>query len=151
MDTATILSILHNEIHSVVVGMTDSKGHPVSVFLDVMFVEENAIYFMTSDNGRTLYHLLNNSDYISICGKTEGDFFHSKMITIQGRVRNIGKDRVNELIDANPYMKKLYPDDQKEKRCIIDVFQVYEGHGSYQDFSATPVKQSKFQFHYEIK
>ena len=105
MDTPKILSTLYSEIHSVVVGMIDPEGHPSSAFLDVMFAEEDAVYFMTSDNGRNLYHLLNSSDYISICGKTEGDFFHAKMITIQGRVRNIGKARVDELIDANPYMK----------------------------------------------
>ncbi|MST51073.1 hypothetical protein [Hornefia butyriciproducens] len=151
MDTSKILSILYSEIHSVVVGMIDSEGHPSSAFLDVMFAEEDAVYFMTSDNGRKLYHLLNGSDYISICGKTEGDFFHAKMITIQGRVRNIGKARVDELIDANPYMKKLYPDEQKEKRRIIDVFQVYEGYGNYQDFGVTPPKQTEFQFHCEIE
>lgn len=151
MDTSKILSILYNEIHSVVVGMIDSEGHPSSAFLDVMFAEENAVYFMTSDNGRKLYHQLNSSDYISICGKTEGDFFHTKMITMQGRVRNIGKARVDELIDANPYMKKLYPDEQKEKRSIIDVFQVYEGYGSYQNFSVAPPEQIGFQFHCEIE
>lgn len=151
MDTSKILSILYSEIHSVVVGMIDSEGHPSSAFLDVMFAEKDAVYFMTSDNGRKLYHRLNSSDYISICGKTEDDFFHAKMITIQGRVRNIGKARVDELIDANPYMKKLYPDEQKEKRRIIDVFQVYEGYGSYQDFSVTPPEQIKFQFHCKIK
>ncbi len=151
MDTSKILSILYSDIHSVVVGLIDSEGHPSSAFLDVMFAEKDAVYFMTSDNGRKLYHLLNSSNYISICGKTEGDFFHAKMITIQGRVRNIGKARVDELIDANPYMKKLYPDEQKEKRRIIDVFQVYEGYGSYQDFSVPPPEQTKFQFHCKIK
>ena len=77
MDASKVLSVLYSEIHSVVVGMIDSEGHPSSAFLDVMFAEENAVYFMTSDNGR-----------------------------------------------------KLYPDEQKEKRRIIDVFQVYEGYGS---------------------
>ena len=90
--------------------------------------------------------MLNDSDYISICGKTDGDFFHSKMITIQGRIRNIGKSRIDELMDTNPYMKKLYPDDQKEKRQIIDIFQVYCGEGVYQDFSVSPVERIQFQF-----
>ena len=60
MDASKILSVLYSEIHSVVVGMIDSVGHPSSAFLDVMFAEENAVYFMTSDNGRNLYHLLNH-------------------------------------------------------------------------------------------
>ena len=68
------------------------------------------------------------------------------MITLQGRVRNIGKARIDDLMDANPYMKKLYPDDQKEKRQIIDVFQVYCGEGVYQDFSVSPPGKIPFQF-----
>jgi len=115
-----------------------------------MFADQNAVYFMTSDNGRKLYHLLNNSDFVSICGKTEGDYFHAKMITLQGKIRNIGKSRVDELIDANPYMKKLYPDDKKDKRSIIDVFQVYKGVGSYQDFGVMPPEQIRFQFCCEV-
>ncbi|WP_270303909.1 hypothetical protein [Baileyella intestinalis] len=55
MDASKILSVLYSEIHSVVVGMIDSARHPSSAFLDVIFAEENAVYFMTSDNGRKLY------------------------------------------------------------------------------------------------
>lgn len=146
MDTTEILSILYKEIHSVVVGMIDSEGHPSSAYLDVMLADDDSIFFMTSNNGRKLIKMLNNSDYISICGKTEGDFFHSKMITIQGRIRNIGKARIDDLMDANPYMKELYPDDQKEKRQIIDVFQVYCGVGVYQDLSVSPAERIPFQF-----
>lgn len=146
MDAPEILSVLYREIHSVVVGMTDSEGHPSSAYLDVMFADENSVYFMTSNNGRKLYQMLDNSDYISICGKTEGDYFHTKMVSLQGRIRNIGKSRIDEMMDANPYMKKLYPDDQMEKRRIIDVFQVYSGEGTYQDFSLSPSQRIVFQF-----
>jgi uncharacterized pyridoxamine 5'-phosphate oxidase family protein len=120
MDTSKILSILYSEIHSVVVGMIDSEGHPSSAFLDVMLAEKDAVYFMTSDNGRKLYHLLNSSDYISICGKTEGDFFHAKMITIQGRVRNIGKARVDELIDANTAYQEFLEQAMDHKPVLLE-------------------------------
>lgn len=111
-----------------------------------MLADDDSIFFMTSNNGRKLYKMLNDSDYISICGKTEGGYFRSRMITIQGRIRNIGKARIDDLMDANLYMKKLYPDDQKEKRQIIDVFQVYCGVGVYQDFSVSPAERIPFQF-----
>ena len=67
-------------------------------------------------------------------------------------VRNIGKERIDALINENPYMKNLYPDHNLERRKIIDVFHVYEGSGTYQEFSIdrpvcetisfTPSKQS---------
>ena len=85
MDASKILSVLYSEIHSVVVGMIDSEWHPSSAFLDVMFAEENAVYFMTSDNGRKLYHLLNSSDYISICGKTDMAAIRTSALLLRNR------------------------------------------------------------------
>lgn len=135
MNLKECMNVLQKDIHSVVVSMIDEKGHPVSAYLVVMHADETGIYFLTSNNGRSLYHHLNDSDYISICGKTDGDDFHTKMINIQGRVRNIGKERIDALINENPYMKNLYPDHNLERRKIIDVFHVYEGSGTYQEFS----------------
>ena len=139
-------SVLEKEIHSVVVGMIDSKGRPVTAFMDVMLADESGIYFLTSNNGRELYHNLNNSEYISLCGKTDGDYFHSKMITVKGKIRNIGKSRVDELLDRNDYLKKLYPDSEKEKRQILDVFHVYSGQLTYQEFATVPPTKTEFSF-----
>jgi uncharacterized pyridoxamine 5'-phosphate oxidase family protein len=140
------LSVIEKEIHSVVVSMVDRDGKPASAFMDVMLADESGLYFLTSDNGRDLYHNLNNSEYVSICGKTDGDYYHSKMITVKGRIRNIGKSRVDELLDRNDYLKKLYPDNEKDKRQILDVFQVYEGQGTYQEFATFPPMKAVFSF-----
>ena len=142
----SVFKVLEKEIHSVVVGMIDAQGRPVTAFMDVMLADESGIYFLTSDNGRELYHNLNNSEYISLCGKTDGDYFHSKMITVKGRVKNIGKSRVDELLDRNDYLKKLYPDSEKEKRQILDVFHVYAGQVTYQEFATVPPTKTTFIF-----
>ena len=142
----TVFSVLEKEIHSVVVGMIDAEGRPVTSFMDVMLADESGIYFLTSNNGRELYRNLNNSEYLSICGKTDGDYFHSKMITVKGKVRNIGKARADELLDRNAYLKRLYPDDAKEKRQILDVFQVYAGRITYQEFATVPPKKLELSF-----
>ena len=45
MDTSKILSILYSEIHSVVVGMIDSEGHPSSAFVeDETWHKRNSVY-----------------------------------------------------------------------------------------------------------
>ena len=132
----TVFSVLEKEIHSVVVGMIDAEGRPVTSFMDVMLADESGIYFLTSNNGRELYRNLNNSEYLSICGKTDGDYFHSKMITVKGKVRNIGKARADELLDRNAYLK----------RQILDVFQVYAGRITYQEFATVPPKKLELSF-----
>lgn len=46
MDASKILSILYSEIHSVVVGMIDSEGHPSSTFVkdDETWYKRNSAY-----------------------------------------------------------------------------------------------------------
>lgn len=46
MDASKILSILYSEIHSVVVGMIDSEGHPSSTFVkdDETWHKRNSVY-----------------------------------------------------------------------------------------------------------
>ena len=146
MSTGEYLAVLEKEIHSVVVSMVDADGRPVSAFMDVMLADESGIYFLTSDNGRDLYRNLNSSKYVSLCGKTDGDYYHSKMVTVRGKVRNIGKSRVDELLDRNEYLKKLYPDEAKGKRQILDVFRVYAAHGTYQEFATVPPMKAVFSF-----
>lgn len=118
-----------------VVVATNNQPSPAVAFIDVMDVNESGIYFMTSKNGRNLYSMLNDNDHVSLIAKSEGDFFHSKMFQIQGTIKNIGKEKVNELLDKNIYLKKLYPDYDLQKRQIIDVFKVEHGNVAYQDFA----------------
>ncbi len=138
--------LLEKDIHSVVVSMVDQDGLPISAYMDVMLADASGVYFLTSNNGRNLYHDLNCSRVVSVCGKTDGDYFHAKMVSLKGKIRNIGKDRVDELIERNPYMKKLYPDEQPDRRKILDVFQIYEGEGTFQEFSSNPPIKVNFVF-----
>ena len=138
--------LLEKDNHSVVVSMVDQDGLPISAYMDVMLADASGVYFLTSNNGRNLYHDLNRSRVVSVCGKTDGDYFHAKMVSLKGKIRNIGKDRVDELIERNPYMKKLYPDEQPDRRKILDVFQIYEGKGTFQEFSANPPIKVNFVF-----
>lgn len=124
----------------------NGKPAPHVAFLDIMKVDKNGLYFMTSKNGRGLYNMLNENQSISLVAKSEGSFFHSQMFQLTGKIRNIGKDLVDQLLDENDYLKKIYPDNDKEKRRIIDVFQIYEGELTYQDFSKTPAEKVSFSF-----
>ncbi|MDE7266253.1 MAG: 4Fe-4S binding protein [Lachnospiraceae bacterium] len=143
MEYLDYLKILQNDIHSVVLATNDKNGHPVTAYMDVMYADEGGIYFLTS-RGKEIYRRMNCNEYVSLSGMTGSDFFHSTMMTVQGKIRNIGNSRVKELFDANPYMYKIYPDE--DNRGVIEVFQIYEGQGEYSDFSVQPPVRRQFTF-----
>lgn len=143
MDAQDYLYILYKEIHSVVLATTDGDGHPATAYMDVMYADDTGIYFMTS-KGKDIYQRMNTCDYVSLTGMTGNNFFDSKMITVRGRIRNIGSEKVELLFDKNPYMYKIYP--SAENRDVIDVFQIYTGQGEYSDFSVQPPFRAVFSF-----
>lgn len=143
MEYYDYLKILEKDIHSVVLAINDEHGHPATAFMDVMLTDKNGIYFMTS-RGKDIYARMNNNEYVALSGMVGTDFFNSKMISVRGKIRNIGNARVIELFEANPYMYKIYP--TENGREVIDVFQIYEGEGEYIDFSTTPPVRTSFSF-----
>ena len=53
-------------------------------------------------------------------------------VSLRGRIKNIGKKKLDIMFEKNPYMKKIYPGDTKD---VIEVFQLYEAQGEYFDIS----------------
>lgn len=143
METNDYMKILQHDIHSVVLASNDENGRPVTSYMDVMHADESGIYFLTS-KGKEIYQRMIHCDYVALTGMTGTDFFHSKMISIRGRIKNIGSDRVEELFDENPYMYKIYP--TSNNRGVVEVFCVYEGQGEYFNFSQKPSVRSQFTF-----
>ena len=56
-----------------------------------------------------------------------------QVIRIEGKVRQVGKDRLQELLANNPYVEQVYPDD--DIRQGMQVFHLYEGEGFYHSMS----------------
>ncbi len=116
---------LVEDIHSVVVATIDENGRPSTRVIDMMLYDEKGVYFLTAQT-KPFFRDLMDQKYISLscvqnkCG-----------ITLKGHVRNIGKEKLNEIFEKNPYMYDLYPNN----RDVLDVFQIYDAQGSYFDIS----------------
>ena len=48
-----------------------------------------------------------------------------QVIRITGKVREIGKQRLEDLLEGNPYVEQVYPEESERKG--VQVFQLYEG------------------------
>ena len=110
METVQYLKIICEEIHSVVVATLDREGHPVTRVIDMMLHDDSSLYFLTA-KGKEFYRQLMDQKYLSLSGMSGGEGSMSKKaVSVHGNVRNIGKEKLDEIFEKNPYMAEIYPE-----------------------------------------
>lgn len=120
------LGILVNQIHSTTVATIDRNQHPQTRIIDMMDYDEKGIYFLTA-KGKEFYAQLMEQKYVAISATK-----NKISISLQGKIKNIGKEKLDILFDKNPYMKDIYPNDTRD---ALEVFCLYEAQGEYFDIS----------------
>lgn len=126
MNGMKYIKILVDEIHSTTVATIGADGHPQTRVIDMMLYDNNGVYFLTA-KGKTFYDQLIKQQYVAISATKD-----KMAVTLRGKVRNIGYDKLDEIFMKNTYMQKIYPDDT---RAVLQVFQLYEAQGEYFDIS----------------
>lgn len=120
------LDYLVNNIHSTVVATIDDKGLPQTRVIDMMHYDENGLYFLTA-KGKEFYAQLTKQNFVAISATKD-----KRAISIRGKVKCIGKEKLDLIFDKNTYMQEIYPNDT---RSALDVFCLYEGQGEFFDIS----------------
>lgn len=143
MEVKEYLAFLTHEIHSTVFATVDENGLPHTCVIDVMLCDDNSIYFLTS-KGKPFYDRLNNQHFVSISGMKGNDTLSTVVVSVRGKVRELGNGLVEKVFEHNPYMNKIYP--KAESRKVLTVFQVYEGQGEFFDLRKQPPFHETFSF-----
>lgn len=143
MNTNEILNILQREIHSAVFATVDEKGLPRTCVIDLMLADENGLYFLTA-KGKAFYGRLTARPFVALSGMKGQDTLSTAAISLRGAVRSIGRDRLGEIFEKNPYMANIYP--TEKSREALEVFQIYKGEGEYFDLSRQPPFRQSFSF-----
>ena len=143
MTTLEILKALQTEIHSTVFATVDEAGLPHTCVIDLMLADEGGLYFLTA-RGKAFYERLSKRPFAAISGMKGGDTLSTVAISVRGAIRSLGKERLNEIFEKNPYMAKIYP--TEKSRDALEVFQLYKGEGEYFDLSRLPPFRQSFSF-----
>lgn len=143
MTTQEILDILQRDIHSTVFATVDGQGLPQTCVIDLMLSDEEGLYFLTA-RGKSFYDRLMARPFVAISGMKGEDTLSAVAISVRGAVRSIGKERLGEIFEKNPYMAKIYP--TEKSRDALEVFQLYRGEGEYFDLSQQPPFRQSFSF-----
>lgn len=120
------IKMLVEDIHSTVVATIGSDGHPQTRVIDMMLYDNEGIYFLTA-KGKAFYTQLMEQQYIAFSSIKD-----KIAISLRGKIKNIGSEKLNEIFENNTYMQSIYPNDT---RTALQVFQIYEAQGEYFDIS----------------
>ena len=126
MKSLDYLKLLVEEIHSTTVATIGADGHPQTRIIDMMYYDEEGVYFLTA-KGKAFYDQLMDQKYVAISATKD-----KLAISLRGKVKNIGKKNLDIMFERNPYMKEIYPGDTRD---ALEVFQLYEAQGEYFDIS----------------
>lgn len=127
MSTEKYMSILQDKIGVAVFGTNNENQKPDSRYINIGVANDQGVFFMTSPKSK-FYSQLMQHPFVSITGMTKGEG-EIEVIRIMGEVRVLGQDKLEEVLKDNPYVKDIYPDE--EKRKDVQVFQVFKGTGNY--------------------
>ncbi len=97
------LKFLVEEIHSTTVATIGSDGHPQARIIDMMYYDEEGVYFLTA-TGKAFYDQLMEQQYVAISATKD-----KRAVSLRGNVKNIGKKNLTLMFEKNPYMKEIYP------------------------------------------
>ena len=137
------LTYVVKEIHTTVVATVDDEGLPVTAAIDMMDTDGDSLYFLTA-KGKGFYDRLIKRQFMAFTAMKGEDTMSSVAVSVRGKVRELGHDKIPELFDKNPYMHEIYPTEETMK--ALTVFQIYEGSGEWFDLSKKPIERDSFTF-----
>ncbi len=115
MTTQEILTTLQADIHSTVFATLDTHGLPQTCVIDLMLADAAGLYFLTV-RGKAFYTRLTAKPFVAFTGMKGRDTLSTLAISLRGAVRSIGKERLAEIFEKNPYMAKIYPTEKAVTR-----------------------------------
>ena len=143
MTTTEILQILQQDIHSTVFATVDEKGLPQTCVIDLMLFDKNGLYFLTA-KGKKFYERLMEHGYVAVSGMKGQDTRSTVAISLRGKVKSIGQEKLDEIFEKNSYMATIYPNPRS--RSALEVFCIHEAEGEYFDLGQDPVYRQNFAY-----
>lgn len=148
MNNSDYFKFIVDEIHTTIVATVDKDGLPVTSAIDIMDYDDDGLYFLTA-KGKGFYNRLKDKKYISLTGVKGNDTMYCISVSAKGKVKEIGKEYLDRLINKNPYMNEIYP--TEESKQTLTVFKLYEGNGEWFDLSKKPIERASFSFGNALK
>lgn len=116
----------------------DENGMPQNRIIDVMIVEDEALYFLTA-RGKHFYSQLTNGGYAAVTGLNS----EWQTVRLVGKVERLSDQKhwIDRIFELNPSMNSVYPG---ESRYILEPFCIRDGELEFFDLSKSPIYRESF-------
>ena len=98
MTAKDYLDYIVNEIHRTIVATVDDEGLPVTAAIDMMDSDVDSLYFLTA-KGKGFYDRLKKKEFLALTAMKGEDTMSSVAVSIRGKVRELGYDKIPELFE----------------------------------------------------
>ncbi|MFI3115284.1 MAG: 4Fe-4S binding protein [Clostridia bacterium] len=124
---------------SVSMATVDEDGRPQSRIIDVMIVNDDGMYIISS-RGKEFHKQLTEKEDVAM-----SYYFEETCVSLRflGKVKKVETKWLDEVFVQNPGMNEVYPG---ETRYALDCFLVYQGHGEFFDLSKNPIYRERFAY-----
>lgn len=122
MQAIDYLHILVDQLHTATVATIGSDGHPQTRVIDMMYYDDEGLYFLTA-KGKRFYQQLMEQKFVAISATKD-----HVAISLRGEVVCIGSAKLDIIFAENVYMQQIYP---QETRAALVVFCLHNGQGEY--------------------
>ena len=125
------------EVIDGVLSTVDENGNSRSRIIDIMYIDEDTVYFLTA-RGKDVYNELINHPQVSYV-----NLKNNKSIRINGIAKKLDDQKkwIDLMFDENPYMNNVYPGDS---RYILEPFKIVSGEMEFFNLSQKPIYRKKF-------
>lgn len=139
MGAQSCLQLLRN-VRDCTFATVDGEGRPQARVIDVMVVEDGALYFCTS-RGKDFHAQLERDGHVAIAGMNE----RYQTVRLEGVARKVDDQHawVDRIFEDNPTMNSVYPG---EARYILDAFVIDAGEIEFFDLGDHPVYRERLAF-----
>lgn len=137
MNATDCLNILRS-IRDCAFATVDEKGLPQNRIIDVMHVENGALYFLTA-RGKHFYRQLTEGGYAAVTGLNS----EWQTVRLTGRVETLDNQKywIDRIFELNPSMNGVYPG---ESRYILEPFCIRDGELEFFDLGKSPIVRESF-------
>lgn len=139
------LDFIHNEIHNVVISTINNEGKPAAQVCDILLVKNMKLYITTSSNNPFFQDLIHEPNVV-VSGYKGNGTMDSCGFSLQGTIKNVDHQYLEEAFKENPYLNEIYKDNLEEAKKELRILEITPQTAGYLDHRTSPIFSRHFNF-----
>ena len=125
------------EVIDATLSTVDKNGNPQSRIIDIMYIEDDRIYFLTARGKHVYEEILNHPQVSYLC------LNNNKTIRISGKAHKLDDQKywIDLMFDENKFLNNVYPG---AARYILEPFCIEVGEMEFFDLTQNPIYRKSF-------